>query len=41
VVDPHLQGVQFYAQQTLTRWFNRASEAPADPIWKEKALGGS
>jgi malonate-semialdehyde dehydrogenase (acetylating)/methylmalonate-semialdehyde dehydrogenase len=39
--DLHIQGreaVQFYTRQktTMTRWFEDASEAASDPVWRQK-----
>ncbi|HQY88434.1 MAG TPA: aldehyde dehydrogenase family protein, partial [Tepidisphaeraceae bacterium] len=39
--DLHIQGIEgvhFYTQQktTMTRWFERASDAAFDPVWRQK-----
>jgi malonate-semialdehyde dehydrogenase (acetylating)/methylmalonate-semialdehyde dehydrogenase len=39
--DLHIQGtesIQFYTQQKtiMTRWFERASDAAHDPVWRQK-----
>ena len=39
--DLHIQGrevIQFYTRQktTMTRWFERATDAASDPVWRAK-----